>query len=103
MNPAQQEAHHEGTIVSSDTENGPESFLSNPSTPLTDAESCLATPDNGMSRESSTPTQNEVPSTPGILTDFEPQYNYFDEFPTSFEPQYNFFETFDLTNLNTEL
>jgi len=40
---------------------------------------------------------------PGILTDFKPQYNYFDEFPTSFKPQYNFFKTFDFTNLNIEL
>ncbi|XTI95104.1 hypothetical protein V2W45_1323632 [Cenococcum geophilum] len=103
VNAAQRKAHYEDTVISSDAENGSGGFLSNPSTPLTDAESCLATLDGGMSGESSTLTQNEVPSPPGLLTDFDPQYNLFDDFLlTSFEPQHNFFGTVDFTNLNTE-
>ena len=82
-NPTQQVAYYEGTVVLSDTENGPESFLSNLSTLLTDVKSCLATP--------------------GILTDFKLQYNHLNDFLTDFEPQYNLFETFNFTNLNTEL
>ena len=76
-------AHYKGTVVLSDTENRPKSFLSNPSTPLTDVKSYLATLE--------------------ILTDFELQYNRLDDFLTDFKPQYNLFKTFNFTNLNTEL